>query len=114
MASNESKTVKSLSSYPVQIKLKNIVAVLLFVVYTTINVSAVKGAYEVRIQEIENTLIRLTDIVERQDERMDTLEANIKDLEQKSHISELEYTEIKTKLLNIESVLMEIKERINN
>jgi len=96
---------KVIKNYKITITVGTIISVLVFAVYTTKSVTDILNAQQNKLNEFD---IKSKVVDERSRENVNEL----KRIDKECQENEIKYTEIKTRLTGIESLLLDMKQRL--
>lgn len=98
---------ETIKKHPIKIAIGTAVAVLLFVVYTTVSIMNVKAEMDKKQAECEDALIHVMDVIE-------DLEGRVESLEDSNLNVQVRLASIETKLTSIETLLIDLKKTIED
>jgi low affinity Fe/Cu permease len=89
--------MEALKNKKIQITIGVAVTIIIFIMNTTSQYTSAQNKIEERLCNLED--------------KMTTIAVTIQSMQEKNHADDMQYTEIKVKLANIETLLQELKQR---
>jgi septal ring factor EnvC (AmiA/AmiB activator) len=98
---------ETIKKHSVKITVGTVVAVALFIVYTTINLMGVKSEMDVKQKECATEIAHISGDLIKMDDRVEDLEDSNVDIQ-------VRLASIDTKLISIESLLIDLKKTLDD